>query len=135
MLHRIALLALAAPRRIVACAVLIALGAAVFGIPVANSLSAGGFQDPTSASSRATQVLVDKFRQSDMQLFILVTDPADVNSTARPRGGRRHRRPAQAVTARHGRDVALDREFSASGGAAGERGRQIGSDRRGPRRR
>ena len=82
MLHRIALLALAAPRRIVACAVLIALGAAVFGIPVANSLSAGGFQDPTSASSRATQVLVDKFRQSDMQLFILVTDPADVNSTA-----------------------------------------------------
>jgi putative drug exporter of the RND superfamily len=86
-LHRIALLALAAPRRIVACAVLLAVAAAVFGIPVANNLSAGGFQDPDSPSARATQVLVEKFRQSDMQLFVLVTDPTDVNSpTARAVG-------------------------------------------------
>lgn len=82
MLQRIALLAIAAPRRIIAFAVLVVIGAAVFGIPVADSLSAGGFHDPMSASSRASQVLEDKFRQSDMQLFILVTDPTDVNSTA-----------------------------------------------------
>ena len=47
MLHRIALLALAAPRRIIAIAALTMVGAAIFGIPVAKSLSAGGFQDPT----------------------------------------------------------------------------------------
>ena len=33
----------------------------VFGVPVAESLSAGGFQDPTSESARAAQILIDKF--------------------------------------------------------------------------
>jgi RND superfamily putative drug exporter len=81
-LARIALLAIAAPRRIIASAILLSVGATVFGIPVAKSLSAGGFQDPTSPSAHASQVLADKFRHSDQQLLILVTDPADVNSTA-----------------------------------------------------
>ena len=82
MLARIALLAIAAPRRIIAFAILLSVGATVFGIPVAKSLSAGGFQDPTSPSAHASQVLADKLRHSDQQLLILVTDPADVNSTA-----------------------------------------------------
>ncbi len=46
----------------------------IFGIPVAKSLSAGGFQDPTSQSAQATKLLVDKFGQGDMQLVISVTD-------------------------------------------------------------
>ncbi len=46
----------------------------IFGIPVAKSLSAGGFQDPTSESAQATQLLVDKFGQGDMELVISVTD-------------------------------------------------------------
>ena len=75
MLQRIALLAIAAPRRIIAVAVLTMVGAAIFGIPVAKSLSAGGFQDPTSESARATQLLTDKFGQGDMQLVIMVTAP------------------------------------------------------------
>ena len=45
-LHRIALMAIAAPRRIIVIAALTMIGAAIFGIPVAKSLSAGGFQDP-----------------------------------------------------------------------------------------
>ena len=53
MLQRIALLAIAAPRRIIAVAVLVMLAAAIFGVPVAKSLSAGGFQDPTSESAQA----------------------------------------------------------------------------------
>jgi putative drug exporter of the RND superfamily len=45
----------------------------IFGIPVAKHLSAGGFQDPTSESSQATKLLVDRFGQGDMELLISVT--------------------------------------------------------------
>ena len=45
MLEGIARLAIRAPRRIIAIALLVMAGAAVFGIPAANSLSAGGFED------------------------------------------------------------------------------------------
>jgi RND superfamily putative drug exporter len=84
-LRRIALLAIAAPRRILAVAALIMVAAAVFGIPVAKSLSAGGFQDPTSESAQATKLLTEKFNQGDMQLLITVTAPDGVkapNATA-----------------------------------------------------
>jgi putative drug exporter of the RND superfamily len=73
-LERIAGLALRAPRRIVAIAALVMVACGIFGIPVAKSLSAGGFQDPTSESAQATQLLVDKFGQGDMELVISVTD-------------------------------------------------------------
>jgi uncharacterized membrane protein YdfJ with MMPL/SSD domain len=79
-LQRITLLAIAAPRRILAAAALIMVAAAVFGIPVAKSLSAGGFQDPTSESAQATQLLTEKFKQGDMQLLITVTAPDGVNA-------------------------------------------------------
>ena len=80
MLQRIARLAIAAPRRIIGLAVLVFIAAAVFGIPVADSLSPGGFQDPNSESARAIQVLTDKFGQSGQQMLILVTAPGGVNS-------------------------------------------------------
>jgi RND superfamily putative drug exporter len=78
LLQRIAHLAISVPRRIIAAAVLVAVAAAIFGIPVAKSLSASGFQDPTSESSRATQLLTDKFGQGDTQMLITVTAPGDV---------------------------------------------------------
>ena len=59
------------------------IAAAIFGIPVAKSLSAGGFQDPTSESAQATPLLTDKFGQGDMQLLITVTS-AERRATARP---------------------------------------------------
>lgn len=74
MLQRIALLAIAAPRRIIAVAILVMVACGIFGIPVAKHLSAGGFQDPTSESAQATKMLVDKFGQGDMELLISVTD-------------------------------------------------------------
>ncbi|CKS67330.1 transmembrane transport protein mmpL13a [Mycobacterium tuberculosis] len=64
MLQRIARLAIAAPRRIIGFAVFVFIAAAVFGVPVADSLSPGGFQDPRSESARAIEVLTDKFGQS-----------------------------------------------------------------------
>jgi putative drug exporter of the RND superfamily len=80
MLRRIARLAIVAPRRILSVAVLVLVGAAIFGIPAAKSLSAGGFQDPTSESARAVQLLTDKFGQSDQQMVIVVTAPAGADS-------------------------------------------------------
>jgi uncharacterized membrane protein YdfJ with MMPL/SSD domain len=74
-LQRIALLAIAAPRRVIAAALLVMLAAGIFGVPVAKSLSSSGFQDPSSESARATQLLTDKFHQGDMQMLITVTAP------------------------------------------------------------
>src|ERR1700712_5503109 len=69
LLKRIALLAIAAPRRMLGVALLLVIAAGVFGLPVAKSLSASGFQDPTSESARAAKVLTDRFGQGDMQLL------------------------------------------------------------------
>lgn len=73
MLQRIARLAIAAPRRIIGFAVFVFIAAAVFGVPVADSLSPGGFQDPRSESARAIEVLTDKFGQSGQKMLIVVT--------------------------------------------------------------
>jgi len=79
-LSRIARVSIAMPRRIVAVAALLMVAAAVFGIPVTKSLSAGGFQDPTSESAQATQLLADKFHQGDMQMLVTVTSPDGFDS-------------------------------------------------------
>ena len=73
MLQGIARLAVAAPRRIIAVALLVMVGTAIFGIPVTNSLPAGGFRDPTSQSWQASRLLADRFAQGDMQMIIAVT--------------------------------------------------------------
>jgi putative drug exporter of the RND superfamily len=80
MLQAIARLAIAAPRRIIAAAVLVFIAAAVFGIPVAKTLSPGGFQDPNSESAHAIEVLTKKFGQSGQQLLIIVTARDGANS-------------------------------------------------------
>ncbi|OMC35053.1 hypothetical protein A5740_08680 [Mycobacterium sp. GA-1841] len=74
MLQRIAHLAIAAPRRVLVVAALVMVAAGIFGVPVAKSLSAGGFQDPTSESAQATRLLSEKFARGDMQLVISLTD-------------------------------------------------------------
>lgn len=81
MLHRSATLALTAPRRVVALVALVMAAAAIFGIPAANSLSSGGFEDPDSESARAGELLRDTFGRSDMQLIITVTGAADSTTT------------------------------------------------------
>ena len=67
LLHRIARLAIVAPRRVIAVAALLALALAIFGVPVAKSLSTSGFQDPTSESAKATRLLTDRFHQGSRQ--------------------------------------------------------------------
>ncbi|MGK2865702.1 MAG: MMPL family transporter [Mycobacterium sp.] len=82
MLERLARYALAAPRRILAVSVLLAVAAAIFGIPVTQQLTAGGFQDPDAESSKAAELLTGTFDQGDMQLLIVVSDPAGAMSPA-----------------------------------------------------
>jgi RND superfamily putative drug exporter len=87
MLRAITRLAIAAPRRIIAVAAFLVLAAAVFGIPLLNSLSAGGFQDPTSESARATELLRNKFDQTDQKMMIVVTSPYGARSDQARRVG------------------------------------------------
>ena len=75
MLERIARLAIAAPRRVVILAAVFAALIGAFGVPVADKLSPSGFQDPTAESSRAAQLLTDKFGQGDVPLVLVVTAP------------------------------------------------------------
>jgi RND superfamily putative drug exporter len=75
-------MAITCPRRVIVVAALLTLALAIFGVPVANSLSASGFQDPTSESARASQLLTDKFGQGDTQLLVTVSTPEGVDSPA-----------------------------------------------------
>ncbi|BCI54647.1 membrane protein [Mycolicibacterium litorale] len=82
MLTRIARSAIASPKRILVVAALVVVAAGLFGVPVSQTLSAGGFQDPGSESARATQTLVDTFDQGDMDLMITVTSDAGAQGPA-----------------------------------------------------
>jgi RND superfamily putative drug exporter len=81
-LQAIARLALSAPRRIIAAAFLVMVGAAVFGFPVIKALSAGGFDDPSSESSTAQRLLAQKFDHGDMEMIVTVTSDAGALSEA-----------------------------------------------------
>jgi RND superfamily putative drug exporter len=81
-LQRMARLAISAPRRVIAIAALGMVALAIFGVPVAKSLSVSGLQDPDSQSARATQLLADKFAQGDVGLLFLVSAPDGFDSAA-----------------------------------------------------
>ncbi len=80
LLHRIAILAQAAPRRILVAAALLTVALGIFGVPVAKDLSPSGFQDPGSESSLATNILTSKFGQGDVQMIIAISSPAGIDS-------------------------------------------------------
>ncbi len=80
MLQRIARLAIVAPRRVIAVAALVTVAAGIFGIPVAKSLCACGFEDPSSESATATRLLTGKFGQGDVQMLIIVSSPDGYSS-------------------------------------------------------
>jgi RND superfamily putative drug exporter len=65
-----------------AMAALVAVAAAIFGVPVAKSLCACGFEDPSSQSSKAQSLLTDKFDAGDVKLVIVVSAPDGVDGVA-----------------------------------------------------
>ncbi|OYN79276.1 MMPL family transporter [Mycolicibacterium sphagni] len=73
MLRAIARLAIAAPRQVVAVAILVIVAIGIFGVPVAKHLSPSGFADPNSQSSRASDLLTEKFGQGDVPFLVVVT--------------------------------------------------------------
>ena len=75
-------LALAAPRRIIAAAAVLTVALAVFGVPVANHLSPSGFQDPGSESASAARLLTEHFGHGDVEMVIVVSSPDGVDSPA-----------------------------------------------------
>ncbi|MBO0880817.1 MAG: MMPL family transporter [Mycobacterium sp.] len=81
-MQTIARLAIAAPRRIVAIALLVMAGTAIFGVPCVKSLAGGGFQDPRSESAQAAALLANKFHRTDAQLLIMLSSPDDAASDA-----------------------------------------------------
>src|SRR3954468_14051656 len=84
MLCHITCFAISAPRRILILALLLMAGAGVYGAPVMDSLSAGGFRNPASESWDATQMLAHTFEQGDMNLIVSISSDAGVQSeTAR----------------------------------------------------
>lgn len=85
----IAAASIAAPRRILAAAMLVAVAAAVFGVPVAGRLAAGGFEDPAAESSRAAALLAEKFDRGDLELLFTVSSRDGVTSEAARTAGMR----------------------------------------------
>lgn len=77
---RISRLAVEFPRRIIGAALLVMVGAALFGVPVIRHLSGGGGTDPGAESSRANALLSQKFGQGDMSLVIAVASPGGANA-------------------------------------------------------
>ena len=112
MLNRIAQLAIAAPRRMLAIAALVAVAAGIFGVPVAKSLCACGFEDPSSESAKAKELLTDKFDVGDVQMVIVVSAPDGADGGRSARGGYRTGRRPDALATRRVGDVAVDRARS-----------------------
>ncbi len=63
----------------IAIALLVLVGTAAFGVPVAGRLSAGGLTDPSAQSSQATTLLARTFGEGDMPLLITVSSAAGVD--------------------------------------------------------
>ncbi|WP_159230652.1 MMPL family transporter [Mycolicibacterium vanbaalenii] len=80
MLARVGRSAGNAPRRYLLLAILVTVAAGVFGIPVAKSLCACGFEDPAAESARAAALLTDEFGQGESQLLIIVSAPEGYRS-------------------------------------------------------
>ena len=65
-----------------AIAALVAVAAGIFGVPVAKSLCACGFEDPSSESAQARELLTNKFGVGDVQMLITVTAPDGADGAA-----------------------------------------------------
>lgn len=82
MLERLARFVIAAPRRVLIGALLLAVAAAIFGIPVSKHLAAGGQQDPNSQSQRVARILTEKFKISDQSLVFVISSDQGAKSPA-----------------------------------------------------
>jgi RND superfamily putative drug exporter len=90
LIDRLARLATRRTRGVLIAAVVFVALAGSLGGGVAESLTSGGFEDPSTESARADEVLADRFGTGVPNLLLLVSAPdgADVDSPAVDRAGR-----------------------------------------------
>ena len=82
MLHRLGGFVVRRARLVLAAAVLVLIAAAVVGVGAFGKLKGGGFDDPDSESSRARQVLVDRYGGEGDLVLLADAGTAGVDSTA-----------------------------------------------------
>jgi RND superfamily putative drug exporter len=82
MLTRIAHLAIAAPKRILAVAGILLVAGVILGAPVASHLKSGGFTVSNAESTTATNVLEAKFDGGSPNLIIQVKSPGGATSAS-----------------------------------------------------
>jgi RND superfamily putative drug exporter len=71
-----------APRRVLAGAGLVLVAGGVFGAPVASHLLSGGITNPSADSTRATDLIDQKFHGGQPNLVFLITAPGGADSAA-----------------------------------------------------
>lgn len=78
MLNRVALLAIRAPRRVIAVAILFLVVGGALGAPVAHYLKSGGFTVDSAESTAATNELDTKFQGAAPNLIVEIKTTGDV---------------------------------------------------------
>ena len=89
MLTRLADLGIRYPRRVLAVGLLVLVALGAFGASAPRHLHSGGFNSPSSDSSRATALLQDTFHAGPANLLLEVTAPGGADSAAARAEGRR----------------------------------------------
>src|SRR5689334_18893555 len=85
MFHALGQLTVRRRRTVLALSAIFLVLAGVLGTGVFSQLSGGGFDDPSSESTRAEQALRDEFHGATPNLVLLLTaDGSVVGSAARP---------------------------------------------------
>ncbi|MGO3325752.1 MMPL family transporter [Gordonia sp. (in: high G+C Gram-positive bacteria)] len=82
MLSRVAERVVAAPRIVLAIAVVIVALSGVYGLGAAQKMLSGGFDDPSAESSHATEVLDETFDRGGMQFVVKLDGDADITTNA-----------------------------------------------------
>ncbi|HWA65853.1 MAG TPA: MMPL family transporter [Mycobacteriales bacterium] len=82
MLTALANRGIAAPKRVLGIAGVILIVAVVFGAPVASRLGSGGFDNPSSASTKASDLLSSRFHTGYPNLILELTGPGGVAAPA-----------------------------------------------------
>ncbi|MCF8571269.1 MMPL family transporter [Gordonia sp. HY002] len=82
MLSRVAERVVAAPRIVLAIAVVILALSGVYGLGAAQKMLSGGFEDPSAESSHATAVLDETFDRGGMQFVVKLDGDADISTNA-----------------------------------------------------
>ncbi|HEX3898302.1 MAG TPA: MMPL family transporter, partial [Mycobacteriales bacterium] len=82
MLTALANRGISAPKRVLGAAGVILVIAVIFGAPVASHLGSGGFDNPSSASTKAKDLLSTRFHTGYPNLVLELTSTAGANAAA-----------------------------------------------------